>query len=259
MIYITTALYAEAKPFIECFSLKKDLTQNKIQLFSSNTILLLVTGCGILNSAMALSRLLGALPPSYGDVFANIGICGGNTGGTFVCNKISSNLSNRSYYTDLIFPIPYENAEIISYITPQRDIPKNTLADTEAYGLAMAAADFFSAERMFFIKTVSDNGSFLSLTPKNVTDIISKTAQKTADLLISLPAVPIPFSFTSEEESLIAQYKLTVTQTHTLKTLLKYYKLKGGSIQNLLSACPQPKTKQQGRDLLDSLQKHILK
>ncbi len=53
MIYIVTAMYAEAHPFIESFGLKKDISQTRFQVFRSREaeICLLISGTGPIGAA----------------------------------------------------------------------------------------------------------------------------------------------------------------------------------------------------------------
>lgn len=93
MIYIAVALGIEAKPIIDYFNLKRDNGIKKLQLFRSERITLIITGVGILKSAIALTHILSQMKIEENDIFLNIGICGAKNkkfkiGDVVMCNKI---------------------------------------------------------------------------------------------------------------------------------------------------------------------------
>ena len=57
MIYIFTAIYAEAKNIIKHYDLKKQHVAGlKFDIFSNDNIRLLITGAGAVNAAVALGN-----------------------------------------------------------------------------------------------------------------------------------------------------------------------------------------------------------
>ena len=59
MIYIVTAMYAEAHPFITRFQLKKDLSHTHFQVFlnGERSLCLIISGTGSLPAAAAVSSI----------------------------------------------------------------------------------------------------------------------------------------------------------------------------------------------------------
>ena len=73
MLYIVTALYEEALPFIKIYCLKRKLDFPHFELFGGEEVLLLITRPGALRAATALSSLLTAFPPDKHDLLLSVG------------------------------------------------------------------------------------------------------------------------------------------------------------------------------------------
>lgn len=73
MLYLSFALYAEAKPFIHEFCLKAENGYAGFQVFSGDNIRLIINGAGNLTSAIHLTAFLSAEHISPDDFFINIG------------------------------------------------------------------------------------------------------------------------------------------------------------------------------------------
>lgn len=260
MIYVASALFCEAKPYIDTLGLKKDEAFSKIQVFKNDDVILTVTGTGILASAMNLSFVLGKYTPFPGDVFLNTGICGGrDIGDTFVCNKVTLHSDRSRYFCpDMLYKTDLEERELVTFDKPAAHIYENTLADTEGYGLAAATAPYFSAERMFFIKTVSDRGDFEKVTPEYVSYLIGRNVEKILELVHSLPKPEAVNGLSEDEQREARKLRLSVSQMQRLENSLNYYRLKGGNALALLRACPAANTKQEGRDILEYIEKTVI-
>ena len=79
MIYIVTAMYAEAHPFITRFQLKKDLSHTHFQVFldGERSLCLIISGTGSLPAAAAVSSICTeykAGSPESGDFLINVGV-----------------------------------------------------------------------------------------------------------------------------------------------------------------------------------------
>ncbi|MDE6816913.1 MAG: hypothetical protein K2P71_12940, partial [Lachnospiraceae bacterium] len=79
MIYIITAMYAEAHAFIERFHLKKDPSQTRFQVFQNTDegILLVISGTGPVPAAVAAGSILTQFGAGEEDFLINAGICAG--------------------------------------------------------------------------------------------------------------------------------------------------------------------------------------
>ena len=69
MIYISVALGIEAKPIIKYFNLKRDNSIKKLQVFKNERVTLIITGVGILKSAIALTYILSQSEIDEDDIF----------------------------------------------------------------------------------------------------------------------------------------------------------------------------------------------
>lgn len=169
MLYIATALYLEASPFIKEFDLKKNLTHTKFEVFESKEITLIITGVSELQAAIALTYLFALRNPTPSDLLLNFGFCGSLTkeyalSELILCNKLISQGNTRTCYPDLPPIHPFKEASILSSKTVlTRDdsesltlLPQSELVDMEAYGIYQSAIHFLSQHQMLFIKMISD-------------------------------------------------------------------------------------------------------
>lgn len=163
MIYIAVALGIEAKPIIDYFNLKRDNGIKKLQLFRSERITLIITGVGILKSAIALTHILSQMKIEENDIFLNIGICGAKNkkfkiGDVVMCNKIINSELQKSYYPDMVFSHPFKEGSLESFNKPiySTEGINGDLIDMEGAGLVEATTYFFQSYQLNFIKIVSD-------------------------------------------------------------------------------------------------------
>lgn len=157
------------------------------------------------------------------------------------------------------------------------------LVDMEAAGIYQAALPYLSTERIFFFKVVSDYG----ISPKEqpviskgqLDDILPEAliaphasalltfAKQVQNAVLSEPSNH-PILFSSEEqdsiERLLVQLPITASMQQDLLHQLRYYKLCGNSVSELLAAfldslpSVPPHGKKQVKPYLDSLTRQIL-
>ena len=77
MIYIITAIYAEAHAFITRFQLKKEISHTHFQVFLNREadICLAITGTGPIPAAAAVSSICTEYGAGPGDFLLNVGVC----------------------------------------------------------------------------------------------------------------------------------------------------------------------------------------
>ncbi len=154
MIYLITATYAEAHPFIARFQLKKDSSHTRFQVFQDREadtnrkeicqtgirrtgISLVISGPGPIPAAVAVSSICTEYGPGQGDFLLNVGICAGireqahaeNTllrdgirrqeapcqiGNLFLCNKITEQATGRTFYPDILYRHRFLEARIVT-------------------------------------------------------------------------------------------------------------------------------------------------
>ena len=75
MLYIVTALKSEAQAFVDKYRLKKTKLL-EFSVFYGDSIMLIVSGIGVKNSALATQTLINHYDITDEDVYINVGICG---------------------------------------------------------------------------------------------------------------------------------------------------------------------------------------
>ncbi|OUM88647.1 MAG: hypothetical protein BAA01_03170 [Bacillus thermozeamaize] len=133
MIFISTALYHEAKPLIQHFRLKKATLSSpppgRMQLFTGSPsslgqeVLLVVGGTGPLAAAVATTYALTAARVSERDFFLNIGICGTvrkdwPRGEAVLCHKIIHHDTGRAYFPDVLIRHPFREGVLETFSHP---------------------------------------------------------------------------------------------------------------------------------------------
>lgn len=177
MIYLFTAMYCEANTLIQQYQLKKETAQTQFQVFfnESENMRLTITGTGMIAAAAAVSSVCTKYPPGEWDFLVNIGICAGTSKKKelFLCNKITEETTGRTFYPDLLYQHPFCEAQVI---TGPKSFGKEDLSkakeaclyDMEASAIYQAGSYFLGPHQMFFLKTISDQGDFETITPKQV-------------------------------------------------------------------------------------------
>ncbi len=175
MIYIVTALASEAKPLIDFFTLQKS-DDPYFSIFKNDSIMLIISGMGKLNSTTATTYLLtvNKIKPAH---IINIGISGSanpnhHIGECFLIRKIIDHASHKVIHLN---PKAFLDATTITcFDTPQNDITKlkNTLVDMESFGFYQSSQKFLNKEQITLFKIVSDKISDTILSPHEVNTLI---------------------------------------------------------------------------------------
>lgn len=229
MIYLITALDAEAKPLCDYYRLKRD-TSLPYTLYRNDNFLLLVSGIGKANTMMALSALLGWRIPETGDILVNIGICGAPSdytiGEALLIHQIFEGA--RRYYPDILYPHTFREASLVCIDSPQ-SIVHDYPIDMESSAVFQAASRFFKLHQMAFIKVVSDHFTPESVTKEGAIQLIGSHVNTFDELIYNLQSVQVDTSlFTPEERREIDALKghFTKSQGDALEDALSYFRLK---------------------------------
>jgi len=279
MIRIFTALYCEAQPLIKYYHLKKNNNINKFQVFQNDNILLLITNTGSIAAAVGVSFLSTLYPPSPSDFLINIGICGARdhnitVGSIFLCNKITEESTNRSFYPDVIFKHSFAESDLITCSNVQQDSDFNgnrdeLLFDMEAAAIYQAAAYYFKPHQISILKIVSDHGITKMPGPDEVSGLIEKNMPDITEWLEKMQQIIFEDKavFTLEEEtsikSMVNNLQCSVTMEFKLRQLLQYYKLIHGSfIEVIEDFCLNSKlpckTKLEGKMYFEQLKSRLV-
>lgn len=249
MIFISTAMYCEASPFISKLHLKKDTYNSKFQIFEKDDIKLIITGTGMISSASALTYMLTKYNASSSDIFVNIGVCGGSDkislpiGTVFLCNKIINNDNKKSFYPDMLFKHPFKEAslESFSHVVTEKDNVQGDLVDMEGAGVFQAASIFLPPHQIMCIKILLDFLNTKGITKEKVSEIINPSVAVICNYIneiakINLRQEPI---LSEAEEDLILKLgnnmKLTNAMGIELVKLAEAYKVRKGEIIEALN------------------------
>lgn len=269
MIYISVALGIEAKPIIKYFNLKRDNSIKKLQVFKNERVTLIITGVGILKSAIALTYILSQSEIDEDDIFLNIGICGAKSekysiGDIVLCNKIINSELEKSYYPDMVFNHSFKEGSLESFNTPVYcgDEVVGDLVDMEGAGLFEATTYFFQSYQLNFIKIVSD---YLDreVEKNQVEELILKSLPQIDNWLVEREKFKVEkeIDFSLEEknmiEELIKKARFTATMENELKNLLLYYKLQGKNTNRILEKYRdvEIKDKRDSKKILEEIKK----
>ncbi|MDD1626984.1 MAG: hypothetical protein LUQ26_05850 [Methylococcaceae bacterium] len=226
-VFIYMALPCEAKPLVEHFSLKKDVTVQPFAVYLNHDICLTVTGLGKSAMAAGVAYTQALFASVEHPVMLNIGIAGHKDhplGDLFLIDKIIDVDSQKRYYPSLIFTPPCPTGSIQTLSKPQINYDKVHLCDMEASAFYETAVRFSSSELILCLKVISDNqlSPVENIQPKQVAALIA-THLATVESLIAravarseLITTPEPKQF----EQLLQRYHFTVNERLQLKNQL---------------------------------------
>lgn len=185
-LFIFMALYAEAKPFIRRLRLKRENILCGFDVYGDQEaeIYLILTGTGSVAAATAVGSLLTRYGAGAGDVLINIGTCaaGRDIGRIFLCNRITEQVSGRTFYPDIRYQHDFAEAELITvpgvleHRILSNDPEKMQLYDMEAAAVYQAAAYYLGPHQLCFLKITSDTGVGKDVTAEMLTDLMERNA-----------------------------------------------------------------------------------
>lgn len=249
MIFMCTAMYCEAEPFIKQLNLKKDFESHKFEIFKNDEITLIITGIGKIKAAVAVTYLFSKYNTKNSDLFINIGVCGAKNedmaiGTVFLCNKIIENDTKKTFYTEMIFRHSFEEASIETcslVINNEETKLDGSLIDMEASAIYEAALVFLKTHQIFFIKVASDNLKSDRFSNDSISKLIESKSFEIINWINGVKKVlSYEDSVISEKEkividSIVGNLKLSSTMGSQLKQYLTYYKLQYGNFMNLIN------------------------
>lgn len=280
MIYVVTALFIEAKPWIQLYSLKRDPTQKHFQLFYNDTMRLIISQPGKVNAAIAVTELFHHTPPTPRDILINIGVAAScqshlPMGSGYLIHKITDHDTGRDYYPDIIFQHDFNEASLATYsqVADNSDcqLEANDLIDMEASGIYTAAIHYLKSHQIMFFKCISDNGGTNDLTPEFVSQLIAGHIPDLCQYACQISkglAQQSDYELSEEElrliEQLTDQLYFSVTMSHQFRQLLLYAKLTGTNLSLYLTKLSeelmiQPcHSKKEGKEYLERIRCELL-
>jgi hypothetical protein len=255
MIFLITALHAEAKPLCEYYRLKRDTSLPYI-LYRNEKIVLLVSGIGKTNALMAVSALLGWRIPKPEDCLINIGICGApltyEIGKVLLIHQIHD--GERHYYPDILYTHPLRECSL-KCVDDAQTISHDYPVDMESSAVFQAASRFFKLHQIALIKIVSDHFEPERVTKEGVVELVRTNLSVIDEICTALEGVQNSNPLFREDETetieKLTSY-FTKSQASALEDALTYFRLKNP--KEALPAHPEiPNSKRERSQLLETL------
>lgn len=219
---MAVALEAEARPFINHFRLRRNLSVHPFALYQNDHVSLIVSGIGKVNMAAAVGYLaLHSAPFAW----LNIGLAGHPTlelGTLRLAHKILDGATGRAFYPQLVINAPVPTETLITVSRPESQYRESALYDMEASGFFEAARHFTTIEWLHVVKVVSDNRQ-KPFPREQVTHLAEKAIPIVEDLIEQLFALqetleePLPFDLSR----IAVEKRLTEAQKRQLEKLLR--------------------------------------
>ena len=285
MIFLLTALYHEAKPLINYYDLKPVRDIRAFQVFQGDEgdMALIVCGAGKASAAAAVGCICTYYEASEEDILINIGSAaalggsGEETGGIFLCHKITDHDSMRTYYPDMLLRTEIPEAEIL---TVSRVLQKGDqiryeadallLADMESSAVWEAGMRFFAPHRIVFVKIVTDAGNGRQVTAKDVGKAVDEYMPAIASLVSGLSQmirISKRRSVLSEPdqklyEKLAEDLRCSETMRFQLASLMRYMVLEGEDPHSFAEICYDTgllpcKSRREGKIVLEQIRNRL--
>jgi len=243
MLYIVTALYIEAKPLISLFNLKKDNSYTKFQVFSNENVKLIISGTGKVKSATALTYLISKEDIKKNDYIVNIGFVASNKnsqlGDIVYVSKIQNAYSDFDFYPEMIYKHNFLEGSLTTFDSiVEKKIENTEYIDMEAYGFFQTASIFFKKDKIMVLKIVSDiledKVEDRVLVDFKNENLFTESYNNIYKFLVNFKTINDDSDFTITEQELIKKVlenlRLSDTMTYELFNILRYLKIKYGSI-----------------------------
>lgn len=288
MIYIVTAIYAEAHAFITHFQLKKEISPTHFQVFLNKdaNLCLIISGTGSVPAAVAVSIICTEYGAGQEDFLLNVGVCAQIqaentvlTGQIFLCSKIIEQATDKTFYPDILYRHKFTEAPIITGtklydgITPiEIDDTDFYLYDMEAAAVYQAGAYYFGPHQMSFLKIISDDGHTENVTPGLIKAQIEKNMEDIAEYITNLQNITLnthmneffPENATQKEwEKLCQDMHCSKTMSESLRQYIRYCILADVDYVSVLEEMYESgklpcKDKREGKQCFEELKERLL-
>lgn len=213
MIYIITATMYEARPFIRKYRLEKDESQDIIEVYEKENIMLLITRAGLISAAISVTHFLSQRRPSASDVILNAGLCLAGkreltAGSMFLCYKIYESGSKRKFFPDFLFSHPFSEASITSSDLPFSMIGEEIkekrfeteLVDTEASAIFQSVMATAKTHKVYFFKIIAGHGERSKINAVQGERLVAAHVDEIMEWILEISTKsPKEYTFTLEE------------------------------------------------------------
>lgn len=294
MLYIITAMYAEAHAFITRFQLKKDISHTRFQVFKNEEaeLCLVISGVGSVPAAVAVSSICTEYGAGQEDFLLNVGICAGilsenvnrtdnicQIGKIFLCNKIREQVTGKTFYPDILYRHGFTEAQIVTGARPYIKTDQAELASTDFYLYDMEAAAiyqagiyYFGPHQMSFLKIISDNGNSQNVTPGQIECLIGSNMESISDYITHLQAIAHqeqrPKSILEDMaqkklEKLCLDMHCSKTMSESVRQYIRYCILAGVDYDSVIEEMYRKgqlpcKDKKEGKQCFEELKERLL-
>jgi hypothetical protein len=172
MIYVICAFEAEARALIEHYKLEKD-PRSPYTLFSSEEMIILISGMGQDNAKNTVKYLLSHYPHSDDDVLMNLGICAAQEQFPIGTLLHVQSLHNESEHFEL--EVSGSSLQKVSCFSAEQVLTRaleNDIAEMEAISLYKAASTYFTPSKISVLKVVSDHFKPFKIKKQFIIDLI---------------------------------------------------------------------------------------
>ncbi|MBM4208087.1 MAG: hypothetical protein FJ190_08730 [Gammaproteobacteria bacterium] len=229
---LAVALPCEAKPLIDYFKLKKNLSVQAFAVYRNENIVLIVTGIGKTAMAAGVAYTMALLPSVNNPVMLNIGIAGHkhhSIGQLFLTDKITDNDTGRSYYPPLVFAPPCPTHSLQTVSLPQSVYPEQALCDMEGSAFYETAVRFSTGELIQCLKIISDNETSPAnnIQPQWVSSLIASKLEVINGVVTSLTTIADSINNLNDAgfEYVVTRFRFTINEQLQLKKLLNRWQL----------------------------------
>lgn len=152
LLYIVTALKSEAQAFVDKYKLPATKL-SRFKVFANDTMMLIVSGIGVENSAHATQTLINHYDITDEDIYLNIGICGASKnyelGQLLEIGSLNYQNKNNSL----------ENNSSLNLTCLNEEAKDNTyeIVDMESFGFYNAVIHSPAIKKFHILKVVSDH------------------------------------------------------------------------------------------------------
>ncbi len=159
MIYLHTALPAEARPLLDHYRLRAIAGEAPFRLYASGQVRLVVSGVGKTATAAAIAYTQARFADERGP-WLNIGIAGHASAAIatpLLVHKAIDQANERVYYPVFSFAPPCASTSLYTVDQPTSSYRQEAACDMEASAFVETAQRFVPAELAHSLKVVSDN------------------------------------------------------------------------------------------------------
>ncbi len=229
LVYLVTALPAEAKPVASWFNLKRVLPESAFPVFRNEHVALTVSGVGKLNAAAATAFLFARFGCPRDRIWVNLGIAGHanlDVGTPLLAHCVEDTGSGRRWYPPFAVHAPCATEALQTLDRADFDYARQGAFDMEASGFYGTAVRFSTAELVHCLKLVSDNAKNpgQDMNAEQVYALVGSQLDVLDELLERLGWLANQLHEARVPEELLSRYRenwhFTESQRHQLRDLL---------------------------------------